>query len=122
MDPSPIYHQTNKYIETASGNKVSKLSTLAGSQNIVLNGKTVVMEGCVLRGDLASLKVGKNTVIRESAILRPPFKKFAKGVAFFPLYIGRFERQYCIRYLSKLFKLSGQAKYPIQDSPMKRIL
>lgn len=89
MELSPIYHDSQKYIETASGNKVSKFSTLAGSQNIVLNGKTIVMEGCVLRGDLASLKVGKNSIIRENAILRPPFKKFAKGVAFFPLYIGK---------------------------------
>lgn len=90
MDPAPMYHETQKYIETASGNKVSKQSTLAGSQNIVLNGKTIVMEGCILRGDLASLKVGKNSIIRENAILRPPFKKFAKGVAFFPLYIGEY--------------------------------
>lgn len=88
MDPAPIYHDNQKYIETASGNRVSKLSILAGSQNIVLDGKTVIMEGCILRADLASLKVGKNTIVRENAIIRPPFKKFAKGVAYFPLYIG----------------------------------
>lgn len=92
MDPAPIYHQAHKYIETASGNKVSKLSTLAGSQNIILNGKTIIMEGCILRGDLATLKIGKNSIIREGAILRPPFKKFAKGVAFFPLHMGEWSK------------------------------
>ena len=30
----------------------------------------------------------KQCVIGERSVIRPPFKKFMKGVAFFPLHIG----------------------------------
>ena len=61
---------------------------MCGSQNIVLQGKTIVMADCIVRGDLAAVKIGKNCVIGEKCVIRPPFKKFAKGVAFFPMQIG----------------------------------
>jgi dynactin-5 len=76
------------YIETASGNKVSRQSVLCGSQNIVLNGKTILQSECIVRGDLANIRVGRQCVIKKRTVLRPPFKKFSKGVAFFPLVIG----------------------------------
>uniref|UniRef100_A0A4W3ISY5 Dynactin subunit 5 n=1 Tax=Callorhinchus milii TaxID=7868 RepID=A0A4W3ISY5_CALMI len=72
----------------ASGNKVSRQSVLCGSQNIVLNGKTIVMNDCIIRGDLANVRVGRHCVIKSRSVIRPPFKKFSKGVAFFPLHIG----------------------------------
>lgn len=70
------------------GNKVCRRSIMCGSQNIVLQGKTIVMADCIVRGDLAAVKIGKNCVIGEKCVIRPPFKKFAKGVAFFPMQIG----------------------------------
>lgn len=76
------------YIETASGNKVCRQSVLCGSQNIVINGKTIVMSGCVIRGDLANVRIGRHCIISKRAVIRPAFKKFSKGVAFFPLQIG----------------------------------
>ncbi|KAB0387294.1 hypothetical protein FD755_002250, partial [Muntiacus reevesi] len=60
----------------ACENKVSRQSVLCGSQNIVLN------------GDLANVRVGRHCVVKSRSVLRPPFKKFSKGVAFFPLHIG----------------------------------
>uniref|UniRef100_A0A8B9CWK2 Dynactin subunit 5 n=1 Tax=Anser brachyrhynchus TaxID=132585 RepID=A0A8B9CWK2_9AVES len=72
----------------ASGNKVSRQSVLCGSQNIVLNGKTIVMNDCIIRGDLANVRVGRHCVVKSRSVIRPPFKKFSKGVAFFPLHIG----------------------------------
>uniref|UniRef100_A0A3Q2NWQ2 DCTN5 n=1 Tax=Fundulus heteroclitus TaxID=8078 RepID=A0A3Q2NWQ2_FUNHE len=39
MELSEILYNKAEYIETASGNKVSRQSVLCGSQNIVLNGK-----------------------------------------------------------------------------------
>lgn len=81
-------YDVTEYIETASGNKVSRQSVLCGSQNIVLNGKTVIMSDCIIRGDLANVRIGRHCVISSKAVIRPPFKKFSKGVAFFPLHIG----------------------------------
>ncbi|GAB1292648.1 Dynactin subunit 5 [Apodemus speciosus] len=76
------------FLGCASGNKVSRQSVLCGSQNIVLNGKTIIMNDCIIRGDLANVRVGRHCVVKSRSVIRPPFKKFSKGVAFFPLHIG----------------------------------
>uniref|UniRef100_A0A8C4K584 Dynactin subunit 5 n=1 Tax=Dromaius novaehollandiae TaxID=8790 RepID=A0A8C4K584_DRONO len=65
---------------SASGNKVSRQSVLCGSQNIVLNGKTIVMNDCIIRGDLANVRVGRHCVVKSRSVIRPPFKK--KGTEF----------------------------------------
>ncbi|XP_053813867.1 dynactin subunit 5 [Vidua chalybeata] len=134
MELSEMLYNKSEYIETASGNKVSRQSVLCGSQNIVLNGKvsagrprpvprhpallsrgiagllraaaapfvpgtapscpvpkpgsTIVMNDCIIRGDLANVRVGRHCVVKSRSVIRPPFKKFSKGVAFFPLHIG----------------------------------
>lgn len=61
---------------------------LCGSQNIVLQGKVIVQSGAIIRGDLANVRTGRYCVISKGAVVRPPFKQFSKGVAFFPLHIG----------------------------------
>lgn len=34
---------------------------------------------CIIRGDLANVKIGRNCIISSKAVIRPPFKKFVKG-------------------------------------------
>uniref|UniRef100_A0A4W5JQT2 Dynactin subunit 5 n=1 Tax=Hucho hucho TaxID=62062 RepID=A0A4W5JQT2_9TELE len=46
------------------------------------------MNDCIIRGDLANVRVGRHCVVKSRSVIRPPFKKFSKGVAFFPLHIG----------------------------------
>ncbi|KAI7711575.1 hypothetical protein KC353_g8877 [Hortaea werneckii] len=41
-----------EYIETDTGNKISRRSHIEGKQNIMLGGKSVIMAGVCLRGDL----------------------------------------------------------------------
>ncbi|XP_030840147.1 dynactin subunit 5 [Strongylocentrotus purpuratus] len=88
MELQDSFYIKAEYIETASGNKVSKQSVLCGSQNIVLNGKSIIHSECIIRGDLANVRIGRHCVISSRTVVRPPFKKFSKGVAFFPLHIG----------------------------------
>jgi len=89
MELQDTYYPKEKYIETATGNRVSRDSVLCGSQHIVLSGKVIVLDGVIIRGDLANVRVGRQCVILRNAVVRPPFKKFSKGrVAFFPLTIG----------------------------------
>ena len=91
-----------------TGNKVSRQSVLCGSQNIVLNGKNIIMGESMIRGDLANVRMGQYCILSKHSVIRPPFKKFAKGwvsqvfwlwtaliiacprlrVAFFPLHVG----------------------------------
>lgn len=88
MELPDILYSKAEFIETASGNKVSRQSVLCGSQNIVLNGKTIIMAECIVRGDLANVRIGRHCVLSKRSVIRPPFKRFSKGGAFFPLHIG----------------------------------
>lgn len=71
----------------ASGNKVSRQTVLCGSQNIVLHGKVIVQSDAIIRGDLANVRTGRYCIISKNAIIRPPFKKFSRG-----LVINRFDQ------------------------------
>lgn len=88
MELQDVYYNIAQYVETASGNKVSRQTVLCGSQNIVLHGKVIVQSDAIIRGDLANVKVGRFCIISKNAVIRPPFKKFSRGVAFFPLTMG----------------------------------
>lgn len=89
-DEPLIYYNKAEFIQTASGNKVSRQSVLCGSQNISLAGKSTVKPGVILRGDLQLLKIGKYVTLNEQCVLRPPYKKYKGSFAFFPLTIGDF--------------------------------
>lgn len=85
------------YLITDSGNRISQQARILGPRNIVLNGKTTVEAGCVLRGDLrrsggasaagtsstsssaaaaggTALVLGRYGHIGRDTILRPPGK------------------------------------------------
>ena len=55
---------------------------LCGSQHIILSGKVIVLAGVIIRGDLANVRVGRHCVIANKAVIRPPFKKFSKGLVY----------------------------------------
>ncbi|KAJ5988854.1 Dynactin subunit 5 [Penicillium waksmanii] len=100
-----------EYIETDTGNKISRRSQIHGTQHIILGGKTVIQAEAVIRGDLyripatpastdpnnppppsntpsVSITVGRYTYISKCAILRPP-SRLHRGVhSFYPLKIG----------------------------------
>nr|QBH72928.1 dynactin subunit P25 [Frankliniella cephalica] len=88
MELNDIFYNKAEYVETASGNKVSRQTVLCGSQNIVLHGKVIVQSDAIIRGDLAHVRTGRYCIVSKRAVLRPSFKKFSKGVAFFPLAMG----------------------------------
>ncbi|EDS37297.1 dynactin subunit 5 [Culex quinquefasciatus] len=88
MDVTTQHYNKDEYVETASGNKVSRQTILCGSQNIILHGKVIVQSGAIIRGDLAAVRTGRYCVISKGSVVRPPYKQFSKGVAFFPLQIG----------------------------------
>ncbi|MFH4978106.1 hypothetical protein AB6A40_004815 [Gnathostoma spinigerum] len=88
MDLQPFYYDKSDYVETATGNKVNRKSTLCGSQNIILNGKCILMKDCIFRGDMNTIRTGKYCVVGERTVIRPSYKKFSKGLTFFPVHIG----------------------------------
>ncbi|KAJ9660080.1 hypothetical protein H2198_002777 [Neophaeococcomyces mojaviensis] len=50
MAPKPT--TKGEYIETETGNKISRAAQIVGAKHIVLAGKCVVQQGVVIRGDL----------------------------------------------------------------------
>mmetsp|Transcript_110580 Transcript_110580/g.312691 ORF Transcript_110580/g.312691 Transcript_110580/m.312691 type:complete len:203 (+) Transcript_110580:93-701(+) len=88
LEEPPTFYNKADYVQTASGNKVSRQSVLCGSQNISLAGKSIVKPGVILRGDLQLLRMGKFVIIGDSSVLRPSYKKYKGSFAFFPMQIG----------------------------------
>lgn len=76
------------YIETSSGNKISRKSVLSGSQNIVIHGKSILMNETIIRGDLSNIKIGRYCIFSQGSIIRPSIKKLPKGLSFIPIQIG----------------------------------
>ncbi|CAG7981459.1 unnamed protein product [Penicillium salamii] len=99
----------SEYIETDTGNKISRRSQIHGTQHIILGGKTVIQAEAVIRGDLfrgastvdpnnpstpppstpsVAINVGRYSYISKSAILRPPSRLHRGTHSFYPLKIG----------------------------------
>ncbi|KDE07652.1 dynactin 5 [Microbotryum lychnidis-dioicae p1A1 Lamole] len=87
------------YIETDTGNKVSRKCVISGSQNIILGGKTLIQPGVIIRGDLRRagatgaavvVSIGKYCVLGEGCILRPPAKTYKGIFSYYPMKIGDF--------------------------------
>lgn len=80
--PEPV----SAYVQTRTGNKVSKRAALHGADNIELKGKGVIRESTILRGDLALLRFGTYCLIGADTVLRPAVKLFK--TVYFPLRCG----------------------------------
>lgn len=46
------------------------------------------MKDCILRGDMHNIRTGRYCVVGERTIIRPSYKRFSKGLTFFPVHIG----------------------------------
>lgn len=46
------------------------------------------MKDCILRGDMNSIRTGRYCVVGERTVIRPSYKRFSKGLTFFPVHIG----------------------------------
>lgn len=88
MELPTVTYKREEFLETHTGNKVSRRSLIRGSTNIHLNGKCVVSPGVVIRGDLGKIKIGRYTIVREDAVLRPSYKKAKGQLKYINLVIG----------------------------------
>ncbi|KAF3047037.1 hypothetical protein E8E12_010682 [Didymella heteroderae] len=93
-----------EYIETDSGNKVSRKAAITGTANITLGGRTVIMADVQLRGDLKptrpmpsqsgkettpiSINIGRCTVISTGSVIKPPARISRGQVHYYPMKIG----------------------------------
>jgi len=83
-----VSYLRHEYIETLTGNKVSRKSVLCGSQNIRLYGKTIIKPGSIIRGDLACVNIGRFSCVGSNTVIRPACKPYKGNLVFFPTTIG----------------------------------
>ncbi|BGP02243.1 Dynactin, subunit p25 [Rhodotorula toruloides ATCC 204091] len=93
------------YIQTDTGNLVSRSCVICGSSNIVLGGKSILQPGCILRGDLrragagataaggreaatVAIAMGKYCNVGEGTVLRPCYKTYKGVFTYYPMKIG----------------------------------
>ena len=66
-----IYFNSSSFISTASGNRVSRQSILNRSDNITVSGDSILNEGAFLRGDTASIRLGRYVWVGKNTVLQP---------------------------------------------------
>ncbi|TVY25072.1 Dynactin subunit [Lachnellula hyalina] len=91
-----------EYIETDTGNKVSRRSQIIGTTNIILGGKTVIQAEVIIRGDLlrahqnsaekqgspVAVAIGRYCFFSKGCELRPPGKVYKGWFSHYPLKIA----------------------------------
>ncbi|KAI8802633.1 dynactin, subunit p25 [Cladochytrium replicatum] len=96
MEGLVTYYEKGDYIETETGNKVSRKSLICGSQNIILGGKSIIQTDCVVRGDLRRsggghavvIATGKYCLLGRGSVIRPPYKTYKGLFSYYPMKIG----------------------------------
>lgn len=91
-----MLYTKSEYIETDTGNKISRKCIIQGSQNIVLTGKTILEAGVILRGDLRRagsgaavvLALGKYCRIGQGCVVRPSYKTYKGVFSYYPMKIA----------------------------------
>jgi dynactin-5 len=63
------------YFLTSKKNRISKQSLIKGTDNILIDGKAIILPGAILRGDLADIIMGEYVIIKEDVIIRPTYAK-----------------------------------------------
>uniref|UniRef100_A0A1I7TKR6 Dynactin subunit 5 n=1 Tax=Caenorhabditis tropicalis TaxID=1561998 RepID=A0A1I7TKR6_9PELO len=105
MDLPIVYYDETEWAKTHTGNKVNKKHAIAGTQNIVIAGKTIIEEGVTIRGDLATVKIGKYCVLKTKCDIRPCLKIFSKKPTMCNVIIGDYVyiEEECVVNASQIF-------------------
>ncbi|OBT89574.1 hypothetical protein VE02_01715 [Pseudogymnoascus sp. 03VT05] len=91
-----------EYIETDTGNKVSRKSQIIGTQNIILGGKSVIQAEVIIRGDLVrtldslaggtekkapvvAVAIGRYCFLSRGCVLKPPGRVMKGVFSYHPL-------------------------------------
>ena len=88
-----------EYIETETGNKISRKAQISGTPNIRLAGKCVIQADVQLRGDLhrfatssggdtTAISIGKYVVVSSGTVLKPPGRMQAGEWVYLPMRVG----------------------------------
>ncbi|CAM9259810.1 unnamed protein product [Pylaiella littoralis] len=63
------------YVKTDTGDFVFRKAHVHGSQNLYLKGKSIIMPGAIIRGELQAIRIGRYCVIGEGTVIRPAYRQ-----------------------------------------------
>lgn len=72
MAEQEIVESDEGYVKTAAHNYVSRKAIIHGARNVEMKGKCVIAEGVIIRGDFASVRIGRYCHLGHKTIIRPP--------------------------------------------------
>ncbi|EOR04607.1 hypothetical protein E3P92_03649 [Wallemia ichthyophaga] len=84
------------WIETDTGNRISRKATICAPVNIVLSGNVIIKADVIIRGDLKragpspsiAMNIGKYTILDEACVVRPAYKTYKGTFSYYPMKIG----------------------------------
>eukprot|EP00752_Nemacystus_decipiens_P003797 g3493.t1 len=62
------------YVKTSTGDFVFKKAHVHGSQNLYLKGKSIILPGAIIRGELQAIRIGRYCFIGEDTVIRPAYR------------------------------------------------
>ena len=76
------FKNDSMWIETDTGNRISRKSIICAPVNIVLSGNVIIKPEVMIRGDLKrtgptpsiAINIGKYTILDEGCVIRPAYK------------------------------------------------
>ncbi|EIM19877.1 trimeric LpxA-like protein [Wallemia mellicola CBS 633.66] len=86
------------WIETDTGNRISKKAVICAPVNIILSGNVIIKPEVIIRGDLrrtgpspsVAISIGKFTILDDGCIIRPAYKTYKGTFSYYPMKIGDF--------------------------------
>ena len=65
------WRDKDKYIETSNRNYISRSALIQETTSVEIKGKCIIEENVILRGDLASIRMGRYCIIKKNTYLLP---------------------------------------------------
>ena len=77
------------FLQTSAGNIISRKAKIFKAQSVEIpQGKVIIKDDVVIRGDLSAVQINKYSVISNGTVIRPSYGVISGSFRFIPLTIG----------------------------------
>ena len=72
LDGDDNEESSSLYIQTTSNNYVSRKAIIDGAKQVELKGRSILVDGVHIRGDLAPVRIGRYCWVDSNTLIQPP--------------------------------------------------